>query len=227
MELDTVAKILAALYRLTGTEADDPALAQHGEAPDEVAYLYLTSGCREAQRWMLDQGYDGWSKRTSVITWTGTDEVDGGKYFDLPSDILRIRGDEDDSALREPNGQRWGREVEPDKDHILGNFFYLKGERLWRTRSAEPPATLFLDYHYTHPFWDSMTTIEFPIDARWLIVAEAALEAKDEFWLPGDQFMERRIESRQRRARQQARVIVRRSKKPRKMRKARRMGNRW
>jgi len=76
MELDTVAKIRHAVYRLLGTTTDDTALIEQGEAADEVVDLGLTRGIRTAQRWMLDAGHVGWRKRSSAITWSGTDAAD-------------------------------------------------------------------------------------------------------------------------------------------------------
>ncbi|KKL25613.1 hypothetical protein LCGC14_2403520, partial [marine sediment metagenome] len=70
MELDTIAKHRNAFYRLCGTESDDPELVLGGEGATEVVDLYLTDGCRNAQCWMLDMGYGGWRKRSSVLSWT-------------------------------------------------------------------------------------------------------------------------------------------------------------
>ena len=63
MELDTVARVKRAFFRLVDTESDDPELTLLSEDADEVVELLLTRGFRSAQRWMLEQGYQGWRKR--------------------------------------------------------------------------------------------------------------------------------------------------------------------
>ena len=227
MELDSVDKHIEAFYRLVGTTSEDSALTEQGEATNEVAYLYLTRGCRKAQRWMINVGYDGWRKRSSALSWSGTDAADGGRYTDLPDDFLRAYGNERKSALCEAGGDGWGQEIDPEQEHLRGNFYYVNGPQLWITRNASPPSTLYLKYHYTHPKWESSTTIEFPMDARSLIVAQAANAAKEENWLPGGPEMKAGIVSALAMAREEARDIVRPTKKPRQMRKAPRCGNRW
>jgi len=229
MELDTVDKHREAFYRLVGTESDDPALTDRGEETDEVVDLYLTRGCRVAQRWMLKMGYDGWRERSSVLSWSGTDAADGGRYSDLPSDFLRAFGNQRVSALREADGRPWGVEMSAEDDFRRGSFYYIRGEQLWIGHSAVPPGALYLAYHYRHPKWEGLTDndIDFPMEARPLIVAEAANLAKEENWLPGGPEMERKIERARARAREEARDVARPTKQPRQMRQSRRVGNRW
>ena len=227
MELDTVGKIRAAFYRLTGTLSDDGALFENSEAVDEVADIYLTRGCRNAQRWLLKMGYGGWRKRTTALTWSGSDAADGGRYATLPSDFLRACGSERESALQEANGDTWGQEVGARDTKVKGDGYYVLGETLWLTRDASPPATLYLAYHYTHPAWTSAVEIDFPVDARALLVAEAANVAKEENWLPGGPEMEGKIERALMRAREEARDLARPTKQPRTFRKLPRIGNRW
>ena len=227
MELDTPAKVVAAWYRLVGSLSSDGALTEQGEATDDVVYTYLTRGCRNAQRWMLKMGYGGWRKRTTALTWSGSDAADGGRYATLPSDFLRSYGNQRVSALREADGDQWGQEVKEEEDQLRGDYYYIRGEQLWLGRDASPPTSLFLDYHYKHPLWSSTTTIDFPMDARALIVAEAAVAAMAENWLPGDSAMERKIEIALMRAREEAREIVRVTKGPRTLRKPYRAGNHW
>jgi hypothetical protein len=228
MELTTVANHVAAFYRLLGTDSSDSALTEQGESTDEVAYTYLTRGCRNAQRYMLDKRYGGWRKRSaSALSWTGTDATTGGQYCSLPSDFLRAYGFRRKSALMEANGDRWGSEVDPEDDEWKGDYYYFRGDQLWLARTATPPTTVYLDYHYTHPAWESDVTIEFPVDARFLIIAEAANVAKEEFWLVGGQEMELKIERALQRARNEAREIARRSKQPMRFREPYRAGNRY
>lgn len=231
MILDSVDKVLAAWYRLAGTTSDDEALVEQGEAVDDVAYQSLTRGCRIAQRWMLDVGYGGWRKRSAALTFSGTDAANGGKYVSLPDDCLRIWGRYDDnnmSPLRQANGDPWGRLVAGQDDVLKGDYCYVRGEQLWLTRTAQPPATLYLDYHYQHPTWDTDlddADIDFPVDARYLIIAEGVNVAKEENWYPLGADGEQRIERALVRARNEAIGVARQHKSPRRFRKPTRMGN--
>lgn len=227
MELDTVAKVVAAFYRLTGTRSDDDALVEQGESVGDVAYTSLTLGCREAQRWMLKCGSGEWRKRSAALSFSGTDAADGGRYATLPSDFLRAWGSGNESALVEADGDSWGREVTSRDTQLKGDGYYIMGSTLWLTRSAAPPSTLYLLYHYVHPAWSASVTIDFPMDARSLIVAEAAQAAMAENWLPGGPEMERKIEVAVMRARERVRDICRPTKSPRTLRRAYRAGNRW
>ena len=227
MDLTTVARVLQSFYRLVGVTPDDPGLIEQGEAENDVAYLFLTRGSRAAQRWMLKSGYGGWRKRSAALSWTGSDAVDGGRYATLPDDFLRAYGNERRSALVEAGGNRWGTQINPDEDDATGNGYYIRGEQIWLTRKANPPATLYLDYHYRHPVWASAITIDFPLEARGLIVAEAANAAKEESWLPGDQTLETKIASALRLARAEALDVSRPTKQARTLRKPTRRANRW
>lgn len=228
MELTTVAQIRRLFYRITGATSDDDALTEQGESEHDVAYEYLTRGARSAQRWMLSKGYSGWRKRSSALSWSGSDSADGGRYSDLPSDFLRLYGDRRRrSALVEADGTQWGQEVDPGQDNRRGDGYYLKNDQVWILHSAGPPTTLYLDYHYLHPEWSSGVTIDFPLAARALVVWEAADAAKEENWLPGGPEMEFKIERGLARARSEALDVARQSKAPREFKKNLRYGNRW
>jgi hypothetical protein len=227
VELSTVVQLRNAFLRLVGTVANDSALVENGEALNEVADTYLTLGCREAQRWMLHMGYAGWRKRSSALTWLGSDAADGGRYCALPSDFLRAYGNQRVSALREANGDPWGVELLPDDELAKGNGYSIRGDTLWLARTAQPPTPVYLEYHYTHPLLASGVTLDFPVDARSLIVAEAANVAKEENWEPLGPDGEQKIERYLARARERARDIARANKGPRTLRKPRRLGNRW
>jgi len=227
VELDSVTKIREAFYRLLGTTEDDPFLVEQTEAVNDVAYGFLTRGTRDAQRTMLRLGYRGWRKRSSALTWTGTDAADGGRYSALPTDFLRAYGNRRVSALREASGDRWGSEIDADDDNFKGDYYYIRGEELWLARTASPPSPLYLDFHYKHPLWSASVTIDFPMDARWLIVAEAAATALAENWLPLDSDGEQKIERALMRAREEARSISRQTKSPRQFARSVRLGNRW
>ncbi len=229
MEYDTVDKIKFAFFRLVATETDDPDLTNLGEGTDDVFELNATEGCRDAQRYMLDMGYGGWHKRTSALTWTGADDTDGGRYLTLPTDFLRAYGTDRASCLVEANGNGWGTEINHRMHGQHGQFFYFRGDRLWITRSATPPTTLYLEYHYLHPKWESLAddAIDFPLDARRLIVACAANVAKEDNWFPLDAAGELKIERNLQRAKVRARGVARLTKTPRRFMAARRVGNHW
>ena len=227
MELDSVAKVREALYRLLGTTAADPFLVEQTEAVNDVAYEFLTVGSREAQRHLVKMGFAGWRKRSSALSWTGTDATTGGRYSALPTDFLRAWGNRNVSALVEANGDRWGQEIDPTESELEGDGYYFQGEQLWLARSANPPATVYLDFHYKHPLWSASVTIDFPMDARMLIVAEAANAAKEENWFPLDADGAQKIERALMRWRERARGIARASKSPRRFAKPVRVASRY
>lgn len=226
-EILTGVQAHSAFYRLVGTETDDTELTLRGETPDQVANEFLTRGVRRAQRWMINMGYDGWRKRTGALTFTGSDDVDGGKKITLPNDYLRAYGSDRQSALREPDGKQWGQEINTEKDFRRGDLYYYRGDELWVTKDANFPATLFLEYHFVHAAWDASVTIDFPIDARPLIIAYAAELAKEDNWLPGGQEMKVGIVRALMSAKEEARDVARPSKTPRKFRRPKRFANRW
>lgn len=230
MELDTKEKHFDAFFRLVGTTEDDDALVEAGESVGDVAQLCITHGCRAAQRWMLRCGYGGWRKRSSALSFTGADATDGGKHADAPSDFLMAYGNQRQSrsALVEAGGNRWGREIEAEQDHLEGDFYYFRGDELWLARKAAPPTTLYLDYHYLHPAWDGSledANIDFPMDARILIVAEGAYWGMLEHWLPGD--YETKIDAARKAAREHAREVAKRTRQPRTILRPRRVASRW
>lgn len=234
MELSTVALIREAWYRLVGTTSTDAALTELGEDTDEIAYLALTRGSRAAQRWMLKMGYGGWRKRSAALSFSGSDTTTGGTYAALPTDFLRTvgrnrvsAGYDRQSALREANGNLWGVEIDETQDHYRGDYYYIRGEQLWLARTAQPPSPLYLDYHYTHPTWTSNVTIDFPVDARSLIVAEAANVAMEENWFPLDNDGKQSVARALKNARDEARDLVRQTRTPRRFAKAPRYGANW
>ncbi len=234
MELDTVARIKAAFFRLVDTEADDPELTLLDEGTNDVFELLITRGFRSAQRWMLDQGYQGWRKRSAALSFSGTDATTGGQFTNVPTDFLKAYGNKRRSCLVEADGDRWGTEIEPDTDRGRADYFYFRGSddsgmQLWLARTASPPATLFLEYHYLHPSWEGLAgaDIDFPLENRFLGVAEAANFAMVEAWLPGGPELEVKIGRALAHARTEARRQVRQTKQPREMLKLRRFATRW
>lgn len=222
MELTSVALLREAFYRLVGTTSGDGGLTEQGEGDDDVAYIALTQGIRSAQRWMLSCGYGGWKQRSAALTFLGTDAADGGRYVARPTDFLRADGDFRRSALVEADGTRWGQQIDARDAIARGNYWYIDGEQLWLGRQASPPTPVYLRYHYRHPVITAVladASIVFPVEARPLIVAEAANEAKEENWLLGGRELETKIERKLMRAREKARDIARPTKQPRQFQK--------
>ncbi len=228
MELDTVAKIVSAFYRLVGSVTADQSLTEQGESADDVAYLNLTRGSRSAQRWMLDVGFGGWRQRSSALAFTGSDDVDGGRYVTtMPTDFLRAYGSNRRSGMVEANGDRWGTEILEAQDHLWGDHYYFVGQVLWLARTASPPTVVYLDYHYTHPAWTSGVAIDFPMEARHLIPAYAAGHAVMDNWVSGGDEMEGRVSRALKAAQSEARSVARPTKSTRKFKRPTRISNRW
>ncbi len=234
MEFDTVDKLRYAFYRLVGTDASDQDLIEQGESTGDIANLFLTRGCRSAQRWMLKTGHAGWRKRSDALVWSGSDATTGGRYSSLPSDFLRAYGNFRRSALVRANGDLWGQQIDEEQDYEKGDKYYFRGSddggfQLWLARTAGVPSTLYLDFHYQHPVFESLADldIDFPMEARPLIPAFAADKAKTDNWLPGGPEMTAVIREALATAKEEARDIARATKQPRTMRKSVRYGNRW
>jgi len=227
MELDSVDRIREAFYRLVGSNPDDQALTDLGEAENEVCDLALTIGFRAAQLWLLDMGYGGWRKRSTALSFSGSDDADGGRYVALPTDFLRAVGRDRESPLKEASGKRWGGLIEETQDDRRGNYFYFRGEQLWLARAAQPPTTLYLDYHYKHPVFGDAVVLDFPVDHRWLGVAESALAASRENWFPLGDDGKRNVGEAVTSARERSRKLARQTKQPRRLRPPARFGSHW
>lgn len=229
MELDTIAKHNAAFYRLVGTTSADDALVENSEAAGDVAYLYLTRGYRACQRWLIDHGMsDRWRSTSAALTWTPVTE--GTQYTALPTRFLRLDGDRRRSALVETNGDPWGCEVDTRQDRSEGNYYFLQNERLYLTRSAQPPSTLYLRYFASHAALSAATgssDFDMPMEARPLAVALAARAAAVESWLPGGPEMVAKIDLAVRLGKEEAKEVARRTRAPREFQRAPRYGNHW
>jgi hypothetical protein len=237
--LDTITELKAAFYRAVGSVSSDDALVEQGEAIDDVAYLYLTRGVRAAQRWLIDTGLGHrWRKRSGAITsWDGTESADGGRYVELSttaSDFLRlvqlrVRGQRQEcGGLVEADGTPWGREIPDTEDYRQGHFYYLKGNRVWITRSASPPATLYLQFYYRHPALSAATTLfDLPEDAMHLGLWEAVDAARAESWFPLGPDSDAKIQQALAKARTEARSTARQTGAPRQWGRPTRYGTRW
>lgn len=231
MELTSVADLRDAWYRLVGSESDDDGLTDQGENQDDVAFLWLTHGCRAAQNYLIDYGLDyRWRKRSPALSFQGSDATDGGRWTDLPADFLRLWGrpNQPSSALVEPNGKRWGKEINEEESSVKeGNLYYLKNDQLWLARTANLPTVVHLEYYYRHPAINGDASIVFPIDARNLIVAYAADGAKEDGWLPGGIEMEVKITRRLVNAKREALRVARQNRQARRFRKATFYASHW
>lgn len=231
-DLDSVQELVSAFYRACGVTSEDGTLQRRGEDADDVAYYFLTRGTRLAQRWLLSNGFKGWLKRSSALAFSGTDAADGGRYTALPADFLKANGNHDRSCLVEAGGDRWGTEIDEDDKLAKGDYFYFRGTtaapmQLWLARTASPPITLYLEYFYQHPEFESDLTLEFPLEARHLIAHEAANLAKEEAWFPGGNEARQAVQRALSMSRMEARAVARQSREPRRLRGPRRAGNRW
>lgn len=230
-ELATYAELSRAFYRLTGVVVADDSLVEQGEAQTDICSLALTRGFRACQRWLLANGLkERWRKRhTAWTTWSGTEAADGGRYNSLPTDLLRIDGNQTDrSALVQADGTEWGQEVSPDQDGLRGSFYYLKNDQLWLARGAAPPSPVYLRYYNAHAAITSATSsFDMPMDARWLCVAEAAESAVGDEWVPGGDEVRARVAGALERGRDEARSIIPRTREPRRMKGARVYASRW
>lgn len=221
--LSSAADCLKAFYRLVGTVSSDDALVENSESVDQVAYTCLTHGFEAAQRFMIACGMsERWRTRGTAITaWSGADSTDGGRYKALSSvisagkEFLRLSGkkyDANQSSLMTADGERWGVEIDADKDAVTGDYYYLKNEELWLCRNAAPPATLYADYQFRHPEFTSSVTINFPSEARGLGIGYAAQHANAEAWFPLSVEAVAKIGQNVKFWEQQARIVARRSR---------------
>lgn len=229
-------------YALTGTSSTDDALTEHDGEANEQLHYYVQHGVWRAQRWLIDHGYaDGWLTTSGALSFSGTETTDGGKYWSLPADFLRLAGDDTvaRSALRQPDGTRWGQYVEDERDlyNRRGDFYTIRGGggnsagttgKLWVAVSAAPPSDLVLDYHHRHAVLsDDVTALDFPQDVGMLCVAEAAAMAMDEAWLPGGGEMREKIDHALQMARQQAEQWTGRARMPKRLHARPAWNGRW
>lgn len=168
-------------------ELDDPELELRGEALYEVLDDALEQGLWNAQRFLLDIGCGGeWA--TSATLSFGSADATGARSANAPEDLLRFNGDERYSAIHASDGTPWGRLLEDSrhKRFVTGDWFYFADSKVWVTKNANIPDTTKLDYfeRLELPADDDEDEVDFPADARSLIVAEAAFHAMHEYWVP-------------------------------------------
>lgn len=235
-KLTDLASLKRAFYRMMDTDPEDPALTEHDEASEEAVEQLLDHGLWDAQDWMIRKGLaERWVKTVDFPNWgsgadsdwQGADSTDGGQYAVLPDDFLRLAGDEQQSALREPNGDRWGRFIDwYNRDRAQGDFYWLQGNDLWIAEGADPPSDLQLDYHYRAPALTDGTDADFPVEVRPLIVAFAADRAVSESWPMGSE-RAGKVERILMKLKLRARKYGRRSRQPHQLRPTRTIGSHW
>jgi len=228
--LDNRVEIKLAIYQLTGFSGEDGALSEHetntGDALNRIVYQAM----RDAQSWYLSQvNPNYWKKQSSTLSFTDVQSTEGRYYVALPSDFLRMYGDQENSALRRPNGRRWGQLVDPDQRSIRGsNLYWLEHDELSVARGATIPTDLVMDYTYLIPeLTADGTAVDFPQDDRILIPAFAAVDIADMPMFPGDAELRQRIGSYLKRKQREIYVRGRRTKEPRKVKHNPTVGNRW
>lgn len=229
------ASLARAFYRLTGTSSTNPALIeQDGSNTLEAVYQFLQYGLWDAQEFLIDSGLVGrWVTTSSTLSFSGADATDGGKYAALPADFLRLAGDQYDSALRTPDGTKWGSLIDwQDRRTRSRDCYYLQSTtsnvwRLWITPGSSPPSTLVADYHHLLGTLADSTTVEFPTQHRALPVAFAADRAMTDAWLPGDMEMQAKIASNLIKQKQEAQRRVRLSHAPKRVRSHRSGATHW
>lgn len=234
--LSDLASLRKAFYRLVDTEADDPALTEHGSSENEVVDQLLTYGAHDAQDFLLaaNRG-DLWLSEVGVPTessWQGSENTDGGRYTDLSGlseSFLRLAGDEEISALREDDGEPWGKLVDwhTHRKRLRGNYYWIEGERLWIARGASPPSDLEMHYHYRISLPTGSTDVDFPAADRPLIVAYAGQRALNEPWAPGGEELERKVARNLEYQKQRSRSRNRTSRQPRQMQQRQMVGTHW
>jgi hypothetical protein len=223
------ASLKRALYRLLDTDDDDDDMIEHDHASQtlEGIHLLLQQGAESAQLYMIDKGFEEfWLTSSSAISLTGSDP---DRYVTLPTDMIRLYGDDQNSALRSSTGARWGTLIDSkDRYRCRGsNAYYLRNERLYVTTGASLPSGTLIDYIYHIPILADDSDVDFPDNDRPLIVAFAAVHAMQENWLPGGQEMEAKLERNLLRRKNESYRRARRSQKPKTVDAGRMIGDHW
>ena len=227
--LDNRVEIKNAIYQLTGFSGEDGALSEHetntGDSLNRIVYQAM----RDAQSWYLSSvNPDYWKKQSATLSFTNAESTEGGSYASLPADFLRLYGDTPNSALRRPEGLRWGRLIQLPQRTIYGNFYWIQNDKLWLARSATPYSDLIMDYSYDIPeLTADGTAVDFPEEDRVLIPAFAAADIADWPMFPGDAELRQRLSSYLTRKKREIYVRGRRTKEPRKVKHNPTLGTRW
>ncbi|MCK5316325.1 MAG: hypothetical protein KAJ55_00345 [Anaerolineales bacterium] len=222
-------ELVNAFYRLTGLSASDTGFSSNETSAKDTLYTWLYQAMREAQSWYLssvDPTY--WYTVSPTISWSSAPQTDGGYSASLPADFLRLFGDQDNSALRRPNGLRWGRLIDAHQRNRRGDYYYVIEKTLWRTRGSTPFSDLVADYNNEiAQLTDDTTAPDFPDVDRVVIPAWMAVLAADHPSFPGSTELRQRLGSNLEREKRQIYVRGRRTREPRKLRHAQTLGSHW
>lgn len=219
-------------YRLTDTASDDGALIEHDDASQEGVHAALQVGLDSAQDFLLASGLNGWwtGRGSAITSWSGADATDGGRYKALPSDFVRLACDVGQGCFVTADGSPWGQLVAFQDRRARGDGYYLKDDlAIWLLHSAQPPATVYLEYIHrlSVPDADGTAFTDFPARALSLIPAFAAEYAMNQAWLPGGEEMRGKIRDNLMRRRQEALFGSRQYTGPRRTRASTMLGNHY
>lgn len=220
-----------AVYGLLNISSDDDAFTEFADTAAEQIEDLVQYAVWAAQEWIINHAQPNWwIKQTGSLSWTGSDASNGGRYSALPSDFLKLYGEDDRSALRQPNGNRWGRQIDPEsRFDARGRYFYVLDDALWITRGADPPSNLIAEYNYRYAqiSASALDMSDFPVRWRPLIVAEAGVIARDYSWYPGTPENDAKMERNRKEWRDRIAVNARTSRQPRKIRSKPVAGHKW
>lgn len=182
--LPTRSDLRRAMYRLLGINADDEALVENGEAQNKVANDAVQNGIWLAQKFLIGLGFREWLKDSAPLSFTA--RADGTHAAPLPSDFLRLAGDERDGALYDADGRTWGGLIDARKKRQAGpRAYWIENGFVRLGRFASPPSGLYIEYHYRHPtLTDETAVVDFPPDWAGMVAPEAAYLAMHEAWFP-------------------------------------------
>jgi hypothetical protein len=223
-------EIKNAIYQLTGFSGSDGALSEHETNTGDALNRFVYQAMRDAQSWYLSSvNPNYWKKQSATLTFTDVQSTEGRYYSALPSDFLRLFGDEENSALRRPTGRRWGRLIDADRRNIRGsNYYWIENDQVSVARGATIPSDLVMDYTYLIPeLTADGTAVDFPQDDRVLIPAFAAVDISSWPMFPGDNELRQRLKDYLTDTQRQIYVRGRRTKEPRKVKHNPTFGQRW
>lgn len=240
IQATTRAELINEFYRLTATSASDGQFTANQTQAGDTINRYIQYGLWDAQNWYISNvNANRWGKTTSALTFT-QDTSTGVRYVSLPSDFMRVDGDEDFGGLKYANTLKpWGRLIDSRARSVTGDNYYLKDTlisgdtesvpRLYLTRQANPPTSgLVLEYYYFHPeIADDADAIDFPTLDVMLIAAFAAQDAAMSSWFPGGIELKAAIAANLRERKMAALIRGRRTREPRKVRARRTVGIKW
>lgn len=209
------------LFRLLGLDPRDRNLPEYDSEIQESIHYFIQQGLWNAQLCLITSGRAPfWRSRALLEGWT-EDAVTEAKYVTLPEDFLRLDGDYYRSALFDASTKRpWGKLVATaDGELARGDCYWVSNDRLYTARGARLPTSLYANYFYRHPILETdETALDFPLEIRPLIPAEAAVVALKEAWLPLDDGATRsRIDENHRYWRVKAEEMVRPTREPARM----------